>query len=143
MRTSLVAHVLDQLAKRNHEAVFFGPDEPGGETDWPVVTEQAARAVANGDAEEAIVICWTGTGASICANKVVGVRAALCADAETARGARRWNHANALALSIRKTTKALATEILDAWFDEPFTTDAWNEAQIAYVNAMESVTRDP
>ena len=60
--------------------------------------------------------CWTGTGASIAANKVPGIRAALCGDAETAEGARKWNDANVLALSLRTTSAALLSEILDAWF---------------------------
>jgi len=73
--------------------------------------------VAEGRADQAIVCCWTGTGASMAANKVPGVRAALCADAETARGARRWNDANALALSLRATSEAVLSEILEAWLD--------------------------
>jgi len=73
--------------------------------------------VAEGRADQAIVCCWTGTGASMAANKVPGVRAALCADAETASGARRWNDANALALSLRATSEAVLGEILDAWLD--------------------------
>lgn len=64
-----------------------------------------------------MLFCWTGTGVSIAANKVPGVRAALCGDAETARSARAWNDANVLCLSLRTTTETLAKEILDAWFD--------------------------
>jgi ribose 5-phosphate isomerase B len=72
--------------------------------------------VAKGRADQGIVACWTGTGASIAANKVPGVRAALCGDAETASGARKWNDANVLALSLRGTSEALLSEILDGWF---------------------------
>jgi ribose 5-phosphate isomerase B len=72
--------------------------------------------VAGGTAQQGIVCCWTGTGASIAANKVPGIRAALCGDAETAAGARRWNDANVLALSLRTTSEAVLAEILDAWF---------------------------
>ena len=79
-------------------------------------SEAAARDVADGRAEQAIVCCWTGTGASIAANKVACVRAALCLDAATAAGARRWNDANVLALSLRATSEAELREILDAWF---------------------------
>ncbi len=79
-------------------------------------SEAAAREVADGTADQAVVCCWTGTGASIAANKVPGVRAALCTDAYTADGARRWNDANVLALSLRLTSEPLLTEILDAWF---------------------------
>ncbi len=71
--------------------------------------------MAGGQADRGVVCCWTGTGVSIAANKVPGVRAALCVDAETARGARRWNDANVLALSLRLTSEQVATEILDAF----------------------------
>ncbi len=129
-RTHLVDVVLADLEARGHAVVYCGPGEPGGEQDWPLVTREAAERVARGEADEAVVMCWTGTGASICANKVPGVRAALCADAETARGARMWNHANVLALSLRSTSEALAKEILDAWFAQAWTTDDWNRTQI-------------
>ena len=92
-----------------------GGSGPGAELQWAEVASEAARAVARGDADEAVLCYCTGTGVSIAANKVPGVRAALCADAEAARGARRWNDANALCLSLRTTTEALAREILDAW----------------------------
>ena len=85
--------------------------------DWAWASEAAARDVAEGRADQGIVCCWTGTGASIAANKVPGVRAALCGDAETARGARKWNDANVLALSLRTTSPALLEEILDGWFE--------------------------
>ena len=87
----------------------------GADTPWPDVAETVGRLVADGQADSGIVFCWTGTGVSIAANKVDGVRAALCGDAETARGARRWNDANVLALSLRATSAALADEIVDAW----------------------------
>ncbi len=83
---------------------------------WPEVGRQVGEAVAGGHADRGVVCCWTGTGVSIAANKVPGVRAALCVDAETARGARRWNDANVLALSLRLTSEQVATEILDAFF---------------------------
>lgn len=83
---------------------------------WPAVGEHVGQAVSSGQCQEGIVFCWTGTGVSIAANKVPGIRAALCHDAQTATGARRWNDANVLAMSLRVTTEALAAEILDAWF---------------------------
>ena len=89
---------------------------PATATDWAWSAEAAAREVADGDADQAVVCCWTGTGASIAANKVAGIRAALCGDAQTADGARRWNDANVLALSLRTTSEAQLLEILDAWF---------------------------
>lgn len=82
---------------------------------WPVVGRQVGELVASGRADIGVVCCWTGTGVSIAANKVKGVRAALCGDAPTAEGARRWNDANVLALSLRATSEAVAVEILDAF----------------------------
>ena len=108
--------VVEELRSRGHDPVLHGALNPGDRADWAWASEAAAREVAEGRADQAIVCCWTGTGASIAANKVPGVRAALCADAETARGARRWNDANVLALSLRTTSEALLEEILDAWF---------------------------
>jgi ribose 5-phosphate isomerase B len=97
--------------------------------------------VADGEVDEGIVCCWTGTGASIAANKVPGVRAALCHDAETARGARIWNHANVLALSLRSTSLPVAKEILDMWFNTPVkdgeAQSAWNLQQIERVQQLE------
>ncbi|MDA8046583.1 MAG: RpiB/LacA/LacB family sugar-phosphate isomerase [Actinomycetota bacterium] len=82
---------------------------------WPEAGYRVGQAVASGRADMGVVCCWTGTGVSIAANKVPGVRAALCADAVTADGARRWNDANVLALSLRTTTEALAGEIVEAF----------------------------
>ena len=116
-RTGVAERVLEELRRRGHEPLVHGALAEGERDDWAWASEAAARDVATGTADQAIVCCWTGTGASIAANKVEGVRAALCADAETARGARRWNDANALALSLRTTSEALLEEVLDAWFD--------------------------
>ncbi len=135
-RTHLVDAIIEELQKRGHEVIYFGP-EAGEEADWPVVTREAAESIARGEADEGIVMCWTGTGASIAANKVPGIRAALVHDAETARGARIWNHANVLALSLRATPEAVAKEILDAWFDTPYSDDEWNLRQIQRIQEME------
>jgi len=116
-RTGVAASLLGELRRRGHEPVLHGALAEGERDDWAWASEAAARQVADGSAEQAIVCCWTGTGASIAANKVEGVRAALCADAETARGARRWNDANVLAISLRTTSQAVLSEILDAWFE--------------------------
>lgn len=137
----LVDVVLEEVAKRGHEAVYFGPasGDPANEAyDWPVVTLRAVSQVAAGEADQAIVMCWTGTGASLAANKVAGIRAALCHDAETARGARVWNHANVLALSLRATSLPVAREILDAWFSTPLSDDPWNLRQIERIAAIEA-----
>ncbi len=127
--TPLVPYVISEVERRGHDATYVGPPE-GEERDWTEVTLSAARAVAGGQADEAIVMCWTGTGAVLAANKVRGIRAALCADAATARGARIWNHANVLGLSLRATSLPLAGEILDAWYNTPFSTDDWNRKQM-------------
>jgi ribose 5-phosphate isomerase B len=94
--------------------------------------------VAEGTADQAIVCCWTGTGASIAANKVPGVRAALCTDAGTADGARRWNDANVLALSLRLTSGPLLREILDAWFTAEASEDAEDLANVAHVRSLDA-----
>src|SRR5436190_9698786 len=108
--------VVEELRRRGHEPIVHGALADGERDDWAWASEAAARDVADGRAEQGIVCCWTGTGASMAANKVPGIRAALCADPETAAGARKWNDANVLALSLRSTSDALLGEILDAWF---------------------------
>ena len=115
-RVGVAEAVIDQLRKRGHEPIPHGALADDERDDWAWASEAAARDVAEGRAEQAVVCCWTGTGASIAANKVDGVRAALCLDAQTAEGARKWNDANALALSLRATSEAELGEILDAWF---------------------------
>ena len=116
-RIGIAESVVAEIERRGHEAVPHGALGDGERDDWAWASEAAARDVADGRAEMAIVCCWTGTGASIAANKVAGIRAALCADAATAAGARRWNDANALAISLRSTSQAELGEILDAWFE--------------------------
>jgi ribose 5-phosphate isomerase B len=115
-RTGIAEAVVEELRRRGHEPLLHGALSDDERDDWAWCSEAAARDVAEGRAEQAVVCCWTGTGASIAANKVQGIRAALCADAETARGARRWNDANVLALSLRTTSPAVLEEILDGWF---------------------------
>jgi ribose 5-phosphate isomerase B len=114
--TGVAEAVPDELRRRGHEPILHGAYVEGERPDWAWASERAARDVAEGHADQAVVACWTGTGASIAANKVQGIRAALCADAATAEGARRWNDANVLALSLRLTSHAALEEILDAWF---------------------------
>src|SRR6478736_2578776 len=112
--------IVEELRRRGHEPIAHGALDDAERDDWAWASEAAARDVAEGRAEQAIVCCWTGTGASIAANKVPGIRAALCGDAETASGARKWNDANVLALSLRATSGPVAREILDAWLSEPY-----------------------
>ena len=116
-RTGVAEAVVEELRRRGHEPLVHGALNDDERDDWAWASEAAARDVAEGRAEQGIVACWTGTGASIAANKVPGIRAALCGDAETARGARKWNDANVLALSLRGTSEAVLEEILDAWFE--------------------------
>lgn len=108
---AVAGYVRRWLESNGHQVVVSIEDEP-----WPDVAQRVGNAVASGEADRGVVCCWTGTGVSIAANKVPGVRAALCGDGETARGARRWNDANVMAISLRLTSPPLAEELLDAFF---------------------------
>jgi ribose 5-phosphate isomerase B len=136
-RTGVADAVLEQLRERGHDLIPHGALDPGERDDWAWASEVAARDVAEGRAEMAVVCCWTGTGASIAANKVPGIRAALCLDAQTAEGARRWNDANALALSLRATSEAELGEILDAWFAGQPSSEADDRANVAHLEEIE------
>jgi len=136
-RTGVADAIAEELRARGHEAIaLHGALNAEERDDWAWASEAAARDVAEGRADQAVVACWTGTGASIAANKVAGIRAALCFDAPTAEGARRWNDANVLALSLRATSQAELGEILDAWFAAAPSDDAGDRANIAYVDAL-------
>jgi ribose 5-phosphate isomerase B len=134
--TGIADGLVTELERRGHQALPHGALARGEREDWAWASEAAARDVAEGRADQAIVCCWTGTGASIAANKVSGVRAALCADAATADGARRWNDANTLALSLRTTTPALLGEILDAWFDGKPSPDPADVANVDHLGEI-------
>jgi ribose 5-phosphate isomerase B len=134
--TGVAEAVLSELRRRGHEPVPHGALTDSERDDWAWASEAAARDVVEGRADQGIVCCWTGTGASIAANKVPGVRAALCGDAETARGARRWNDANVLALSLRSTSEALLEEILDAWFEAGPSEDADDVGNVRHVDEI-------
>jgi ribose 5-phosphate isomerase B len=131
-RNEVTDHVLSELRRRGHEIVEVLGPVGGRDEQWADVGRGVGTAVASGSADQGLVFCWTGTGVSMAANKVHGARAALCTDAEQARGARRWNDANVLAMSLRLTSKALAKEILDAWFSttEIDETEASNIAKV-------------
>jgi ribose 5-phosphate isomerase B len=138
-RTGVAGAVGAALAERGHRVVAaHGALADDGRDDWAWCAEAAARDVADGRADQAVVCCWTGTGASIAANKVAGIRAALCGDAATADGARRWNDANVLALSLRTTSEATLSEILDAWFAAAPSADADDVANVAHVSEIET-----
>jgi ribose 5-phosphate isomerase B len=121
------------LRERGHEVVLYGALDPGADDAWPAVGKAVGEAVASGRVQSGVLCCWTGTGVSIAANKVPGVRAALCADAATAGGAREWNDANVLCVSLRATSIPVAREMLEAWFSASPTADP------AYAAMIESI----
>jgi ribose 5-phosphate isomerase B len=135
--TGVAELIPDELRRRGHEPILHGAYDAAERPGWAWACEAAARDVVAGRAEQAVVACWTGTGASIAANKVTGIRAALCADAATAGGARRWNHANVLALSLRTTSSATLGEILDAWFAGTASTDPDDLGNLAHLEEIE------
>ncbi|MFL5819415.1 MAG: RpiB/LacA/LacB family sugar-phosphate isomerase [Solirubrobacteraceae bacterium] len=137
-RTGIAEAVVDELARRGHEPLVHGALSDQERDDWAWASEAAGRDVAEGRADQGIVCCWTGTGASIAANKVPGVRAALCADAATAAGARRWNDANVLALSLRSTSDAEMVEILDGWFGGEASREPDDRANVAHLSELET-----
>jgi ribose 5-phosphate isomerase B len=135
--TGVAGVLLQELRRRGHETLAHGALAAGEPEEWAWASEAAARDVAEGRAQQAIVCCWTGTGASIAANKVNGVRAALCLDAATASGARRWNDANVLALSLRATSDAELAEILDCWFAGESSVEAGDRANVEHLGEIE------
>lgn len=136
-RTGVADAVVEELRSRGHEPLLHGALNAGERDDWAWASEAAARDVTAGRAEQGVVCCWTGTGASIAANKVQGARAALCTDAQTAAGARRWNDANVLALSLRRTSRGALTEILDAWFETPPSRELADVANVGHLAQIE------
>lgn len=135
--TGVAEGLRDELRRRGHELILHGAYNAKERPDWAWASERAARDVADGRADQAVVACWTGTGASIAANKVAGIRAALCGDSQTAEGARRWNDANVLALSLRLTSEARLEEILDAWFQGTTSGEAGDVENVAHIEAIE------
>ena len=135
-RTTSTDAAVEHLRSRGYDVTAAGPlaDRPA---DWVQVAEEVGRAVAEGRAETAVLFCYTGTGASMAVNKVPGVRGALCVDAETARGARRWNDANVLALSLRATSQAELEEILDNWFAGEPSPDPDDRANVEHLGEIE------
>ncbi|MFQ6020394.1 MAG: RpiB/LacA/LacB family sugar-phosphate isomerase [Dehalococcoidia bacterium] len=133
-RNHLTDFVAEELRRRGFDVQLFGPLK-GEPLPWADVAEQVDHRVAGGEADQGVLFCWTGTGVSMAANKVPGVRAALCGDAETARGARAWNQANVLCLSLRATSEIVAREILDAWLTAQ--TDPSEAGNVERVNEMD------
>ncbi len=135
-RQPMVDHILKLLKRAGHKVVWYGPSGKGS-VPWPEVARCVAEDVATGRSEEGILFCWTGTGVSIAANKVKGIRAALCSDAETARGARLWNNANVLCMSMRLTASPVAEEILTAWLNTHYQPNPKDDACLAEVEKMD------
>ena len=135
--TPLTDDLVAMLRDAGHELTLHGPIA-GGDEEWVAASAGAARQVSEGRADRGLVLCWSGTGASIAANKVPGVRAALCADPQTARMARRYNHANVLALSLRLTSPPMGREIVEAFLDEPEGSDDFDLRNVGELGAMEA-----
>ncbi len=107
--------IYEYLKEKGYEVIPLGSLKTNKPEPWPFVGYEVARMVSTGKADWGVVVCYTGTGVSIAANKVKGIRAALCNDAQTAKGARLWNDANVLAVSGRLVSEEVAKEIIDAW----------------------------
>ena len=139
-RSALAQFLLEELLARGHEPLVHGALNDDERADWAWGSAAAAQDVVAGRAEQAIVCCWTGTGAAIAANKIAGVRAALCADADavTAAGARRWNDANVLALSLRAVGEGVLGEILDAWFASEPSAEEGDRANLAHLAELDA-----
>lgn len=135
-RTHVVDTILESLDDGGHKVTWYGP-KGDGTLPWPQVAIQVAEDVANQESDEGILFCWTGTGVSMAANKIPGIRAALCDDAETARGARLWNNANVLCLSLRRTSDVIAQEILAAWFSAAYKPNPSDDACLAMIDKLE------
>lgn len=131
--------IIDEIIKRRHMVLRFGSFLSKQNESWAKAAKAAALAISQHDCDEGIFLCWTGTGISMTANKIPGVRAALCIDAETARAARIWNHANVLALSNRLLSQDIAKEIMAAWFDTPY--DARGQNDVDELHAIDGELR--
>lgn len=128
--------IIHELGRRGCAVQKLGAlTEGAGDCPWPEVARQVADAVASGSAPMGILLCWTGTGVAMAANRNPGVRCALCGDAQTASGARKYNDANILALSNRATSTAVGLEILDAWMATDPSTDPSDAACLAMLNS--------
>jgi len=136
-KTVLTDYVVEELKKRGHTVTLFGPLK-GEAMGWPDVGEKVGLDVSSGRADQGVLFCWTGTGVTIAANKVREVRAALCWDAETAKGARMWDDANVLAMSLRSTSTAIAKEILDSWFSSSAVTTGIDAELIQRAKALDA-----
>jgi ribose 5-phosphate isomerase B len=137
MRQPVTDAVVDWLREQGYEVDLIGPLIDGDETEWAEASAATARAVTGGTADAAVLFCWSGTGACIAANKVPGARAALCGDAETARLARKYNHANVLVMSMRATSPAIAIEATQAFLSTPWGEDDFDIRNVRAVDALD------
>ncbi len=137
MRQPVTDAVVDWLREQGYEVELIGPLIDGDDTEWAEASAATARAVTGGTADAAVLFCWSGTGACIAANKVPGARAALCGDAETARLARKYNHANVLVMSMRATSPAVAIEATQAFLATPWGEDDFDIRNVRAVDALD------
>ncbi len=138
-RTALTDRIVADLREMGHVVDTVGA-LAGTDDEWASVGTGVGRAVASATAEVGVLFCWTGTGASIAANKVPGVRAALCADADTARMARRYNHANVLVMSLRLTSETVGSEILTAFLESPDGDEEFDLRNVAELGRLDGST---
>lgn len=129
--------VKKHLTDRGFEVVDFGINGPGS-VDYPDYALPVAEAVAGGKADKGILICGTGIGMSICANKVKGIRCALCSDTFSAHATREHNDANVLAFGERVVGGGLALDIVDAFLDTPFSNAERHVKRIDKITAIEN-----
>jgi len=137
-RLHVVDIAIDYLKEKGHEVTWYGPKK-GNTQPWPDVARRVALDVQSAEADEGVLFCWTGTGVSMAANKFKGIRAALCDDAETARGARLWNNANILCLSMRKVSEVIAKEVLDMWFVTSYQPNETDDKCLRIIDEIENI----
>ena len=136
-RLHVVDVALDYLKEKGYEVIWYGPKR--GETQpWPDVAKRVALDVQSAEADEGILFCWTGTGVSMAANKFKGIRAALCEDAETARGARLWNNANVVCMSMRRISEVMVREVMDMWFSTTYEPNESDDACLRMLTEIEN-----
>ena len=129
--------ISEHLKERGCEVVNFGTDTSES-FDYPIAGYKVGKAVANGDVDLGILICGTGVGISMAANKVRGVRAANCADTFSARMTRLHNDANVLCLGSRVIGAGLALDMVDLFVDTPFSGEERHQRRIDQVMAIEN-----
>ncbi len=126
-KTALNEFVVDYLKSLGHDVILTGDlISPNGK--WADISLNSARMVVEGKVDQAVIFCWSGTGACMAANKVKGARAALCISPEIASMARKWNDANILVMGNSNTSNEVAKAIIDAWFATPFDEEGLDQA---------------